>query len=385
MTQAPTGLARVGDTARLAFLDPIRIGLTALVILHHTSIAYGGSGNWYYHEAGAPEWTERLLSVFTGVNQSFFMGFFFLLAGYLMPPSIARKGRSSYLGDRLVRLWLPMIVFGYLLEPLAKALAAGAAGGDVLAVLIAGIRSNSFGLGPLWFNQALLIGTLLWCYLSSRSSRLIAMHGQLSLHATIALAIVGCAVLAFALRLVVPVGQNVFGVQLGYGASYLILFFGGAWAAGDRWLERITWRHAAPWLMISTLTMPTLWIVAIAYQLIGSPLWRGGWNYAALHYALWEPLVAAGIILSSLALARRRYAHDRPAIKTLAQASYAAFVVHAPVSVACSVLVHNWASAHFIRFLLAGALSCILSFAIGIVVTRSLASQPIFPALFRPA
>ncbi|MBK9220092.1 MAG: hypothetical protein IPL70_17865 [Uliginosibacterium sp.] len=68
---------------RAVLLDPIRIVLTLLVILHHTAITYGGGGDWYYKEAGAPEWMQRLLSILTATNQSFFMGFFFLLAGYL--------------------------------------------------------------------------------------------------------------------------------------------------------------------------------------------------------------------------------------------------------------------------------------------------------------
>ena len=67
--------------SRLDFLDPIRVGLTLLVILHHMSITYGGAGSWYYTEGGAPELTRLLLTVFTATNQAFFMGFFFLMAG----------------------------------------------------------------------------------------------------------------------------------------------------------------------------------------------------------------------------------------------------------------------------------------------------------------
>lgn len=375
MEQRSSSPGNDASRSRLVFLDPIRVGLTVLVILHHTSIAYGGSGSWYYRESGAPEWTVRLLSVFTCVNQSFFMGFFFLIAGYLMPTSIARKGTLSYLGDRLIRLWVPMLVFGYLLDPLAKALAAGASGADVMTVFLAMLSQNSFGMGPLWFNQALLIGALIWIWASARSLREPAAVRHAPPHATIALAAIGCGALAFALRLVVPVGQNVFGIQVGYCASYLILFFGAAYTARYRWLEQITWRHAAPWAIVSALTLPTLWIAALAFGLTDSPLWRGGWNLAALLYAFWEPLVATGVIMTSLALARRGYVHERPWIRALAQASYAAFVVHAPVAVACSWLVRDWAEAFGARFLLAGILSCMLAFSIGLIVNRSL-SQP---------
>ena len=53
---------------RAALLDPIRVILTLLVIVHHTAITYGGSGDWYYREAGAPDWMQRLLSILTAIN-----------------------------------------------------------------------------------------------------------------------------------------------------------------------------------------------------------------------------------------------------------------------------------------------------------------------------
>lgn len=358
-----------GNNRHLAFLDPIRVWLTALVILHHTSISYGGSGSWYYQESDAPQRTTQLLSMFTGINQTYFMGFFFLLAGYLMPASIARKGSMTFLGERMVRLWLPLWVFGYLLDPLAKALATGARGGNFLETLITRIGSNGFGHGPLWFNQALLIGALVWVFLSRREQPRMPSDWHLGLHISIALAILGCGLLAFALRLIVPVGQSVFGIQLGYCASYLFLFFGGAWIAHERLLERISWKHAWPWLIVSLLSLPTLWIAMALSGLAGSTVWRGGWNLAALHYAMWEPLVATGIIMTLLALARRWFNRGIPLLKQLAGASYAAFVVHAPVTVACSWLVQGWADTHLQRFLLAGSLSCILSFSVGMTLT----------------
>lgn len=360
----------LGEPVRLAFLDPIRVALTALVIVHHLSITYGGSGSWYYKETGAPKLLTIALSMFTGVNQAFFMGFFFLIAGYLMPASIARKGELAYLGERLLRLWLPLLLFGFLLEPLTRALADAANGGDLLVTLGQLVAQNTFGHGPLWFNQALLVFTLAWIYLSRQHAASLPDTKSLPLHPTIALATLGCGALAFCLRLVVPCGQNVFGMQIGYCASYLILFFGGAWAARERLLERVTWRQARPWLLVSLATLPTLWIAALLRGLTDSPLWRGGWNSAALHYAFWEPLVAVGIIMASLALARRGYRRDVPWVKRAASASYAAFVVHAPVGVACSWLVRDWSPSFLLRFVLAAGFSCILSFVLGDALTR---------------
>ena len=54
----------------------MRIVLTALVILHHVALVYGGSGGWYWREQ--PGASSPILAMFNAINQAFFMGFFFL-------------------------------------------------------------------------------------------------------------------------------------------------------------------------------------------------------------------------------------------------------------------------------------------------------------------
>lgn len=365
--------SREHSRERLAFLDPIRVGLTLLVILHHVSITFGGSGGWYYKETGAPELTQLLLTVFTATNQSFFMGFFFLIAGYLMPKGLARKGVAAYVSDRAIRLGVPILLFGYFLAPLTRALAIGAQGGEVMTSFFTLIGRSDFDLGPLWFNQALMIGTLIWVF-TPRMKRVENLLNRLpGPHTGIALAVLAWAALAFVLRLAIPVGQNVVGMQIGYFASYIILFFGGAWAANYQILERVTRRHALPWLIISLISFPMLWIFAASSGAFSSDIWRGGWNVAALVYAAWEPLVATGIIVSALALFHRGYSVSKPWIGRLAKASYAAFIIHPPIAVACSWLVHDWAGTAATRFLLAGPLACLLAFVIGDALSRGLA------------
>ena len=92
-------------TRRLLFADRLRTVLTVLVIAHHTAITYGGSGGWFYrevHDGGAP--LSLALTLFCSINQSFFMGLFFLLAGYFSPPALVAKGLRRFVLDRLLRL-----------------------------------------------------------------------------------------------------------------------------------------------------------------------------------------------------------------------------------------------------------------------------------------
>lgn len=70
---------------RLLFIDNIRIILVCLVILTHLAITYGASGSWYYHEVSGVSVSSALLTLLTSLFQTFFMGFFFLIAAYFIP------------------------------------------------------------------------------------------------------------------------------------------------------------------------------------------------------------------------------------------------------------------------------------------------------------
>ncbi len=91
---------------RLDYLDNLRTALTVLVLVFHTSIAYGGAGSWILEDVDKSELnaTIVLFTIFTAVCQAFFMGLFFFLTAYFIPASYDRKGAAKFLKDRLVRL-----------------------------------------------------------------------------------------------------------------------------------------------------------------------------------------------------------------------------------------------------------------------------------------
>src|SRR4051812_39132971 len=139
-------------------LDALRGFTTLLVVLHHTAIAYGAIGGWFYRELMPSEsWSSRLLVFFCTVNQAFFMGLFFLLAGYFTPGALARKGPAKFLKDRVIRLGIPLAVFGWLLGPMTIALAQTQRGRPFFETLLRLWSRGTFEPGPLWFCEALLI------------------------------------------------------------------------------------------------------------------------------------------------------------------------------------------------------------------------------------
>src|SRR5580698_1746771 len=142
---------------RDVYIDRLRSVMTALVILHHTSITYGAPGGWFWTElkpSATP--TSLLLTVFVTTNQAYFMGFFFLLAGYFTPASLDRKGYGQFILDRLIHLGIPLLAFLVLLGPLTAALVTAAQGDGFWSTFAAIWRRQQIITGPLWFAEALL-------------------------------------------------------------------------------------------------------------------------------------------------------------------------------------------------------------------------------------
>lgn len=140
---------------RNASIDHIRILLTGLVIFHHTSITYGGPGPWYWKEI--PGGSNLILMIFNTINQSFFMGFFFLLAGYFSTASYERKAISVFLKDRCLRLGVSFIFYFFILSPLTIALVSTVSGGSFFSGWWKATMHGEFHPGPLWFVESLLL------------------------------------------------------------------------------------------------------------------------------------------------------------------------------------------------------------------------------------
>ena len=358
---------------RLVFIDRLRTLLTVLVIAHHSAITYGGSGSWFYREVtdGAAPFS-LLLTLFCAINQAFFMGLFFLLAGYCTPPALAAKGLRRFVANRLLRLGLPLLAFGWLLGPLAVALAGTQQGRQFWAGWWQLLGKPAFVIGPLWFAWALLLFSAGWLVLAWTWQRLRPAR----LHPTQAaavpgdrawlLAALGVGAAALAIRQLLPVGNNRWGLQLGYFASYGFLFVLGCVAWRHRWLERIDRRQARRWGRVALYTVPVLVATAAATgALAGAAVdFNGGLGLAAVVYAFWEPLVAWGVIARLLVGLQARVQTTSARWQRWDANAYGAFIVHAPVVVGLSVALAGWALPPALKLLLVLVGSTLLSFSL---------------------
>ncbi|MGO9418771.1 acyltransferase family protein [Roseiarcus sp.] len=354
---------RKSNTRRDGGLDALRASLTLLVLFHHAAITYGASGDWYYKEVRTgPDLSSQLLSLFSGFNQAFFMGLFFLLAGYFTLGAVERHGAAVYIRERAVRLGLPLIIYFLLLSPATMALAATARGRNFFAALVGNWTQGRMEPGPLWFCEALLIFAGLYLAIRAFAPGL-ARRASPSFPSdvTLALAALGTGVAAFLLRLVWPTGATLLYLQLGYFASYVVLFAAGCLAAPWACLDEAPPEQRRLWITVAWVTFPLMPIAVVLGRhipwLAGAQ--SGGWNVQAAVYALWEPFLAWGVILGLLHFYTRRFETLGPLWRSLSRRAYAIYIIHPPVLVALALAWRSAAAPPALKFLVTGTATCL--------------------------
>lgn len=180
----------------------------------------------------------------------------------------------------------------------------------------------------------------------------------------LAAAAVVTGLIAFLLRLEWPAGRSVLALQLGYFASYVVLFLAGCFGAKGHWLESIPHAQMKLWLKVSVGAAIALVAVLLAAKATQSDVGRasGGWNGLAAFYAFWEPLFAWGIILGLLVVFQQRFVVLSATWSLLARRAYLIFIIHPPVLVAVSLALCGVAIPALVKFVLSGSAACAISF-----------------------
>ena len=351
--------------SREFYIDRLRSVMTALVILHHAAITYGAAGGWFYNELRqSRSASSTLLTLFVATNQAYFMGFFFLLAGYFTPASLERKGYARFLGDRFLRLGLPLLAFVFVLGPLTAAMVSAAQGKSFWGALLYLWNRTVIITGPMWFAQALLMFTLVYCawravagapvaHPERRQSPVPAQRWWL-----LSALLVGVA--SVAIRQVVPVGVNVIGLQLGYFAGYIFLFVVGIAAWRHDWLAQLRWKHARWWILGLVITWPLMPVsILLARASKSAVSFGGGLSWPAIVYAFWDPLVAWGLIAAWLLVFRAKMNKPSGFWNWMNRRAYAVYIIHPPVLVGMALLLHPWPAPALLKFAVVGTLSCV--------------------------
>ncbi|MER7987925.1 acyltransferase family protein [Streptomyces noursei] len=375
-----TGPAR----PRLHYLDNLRIALTALVVLHHTAITYGHLPAWYYTEP-AKDGSGVVLDAFVALNQAFFMGFFFMIAGFFTPASFDRKGPGPFLRDRLKRLGIPLLAFLLLIRPLTGIDAyvhlksEFAARGEALPYWLYYV--TSWDAGPLWFAEVLLLFALLYALVRRRAARPAPAAVGPDSGSTprparplrpraLVLFTVALALATYGWRIFVPDGTYVPVLGLptpSYAVQYGSFFVVGVLAHRRGWPQSLSRRTGRMGFAVAGVA-PLVYLPVLATAPAGAMDGHGTWQ--SLIAAAWESTFAVGLVLGLTVLFRERLNRQGRKTAFLSQHAFAVYVLHAPVLVGLG-LAFRWLHAPaLVKFALIGALALPLCWALAYAVRR---------------
>lgn len=92
---------------RLYFVDRLKLFLTLGVILVHACQPWAFASWWPVPSPHKSDLLTRIVFAFT----SFFMGLFFFFSAYFFRPSYDRRGALGFLGNRLLRFGVPLVIY----------------------------------------------------------------------------------------------------------------------------------------------------------------------------------------------------------------------------------------------------------------------------------
>ena len=369
-TQDTTLLPDVQQSNKLDYINNIKILLTILVILHHTFIAYSTSDGWYYTEPTTILGVLIPVKMMISINQSFFMGFFFMLAAYFTDASFTKKGTSKFITDRLIRLGIPLVFYALLISPFTSYLVYYFAQEHHITFLqyLQGY-DTWMDIGVMWFVLALLLFTFLYVL----SQKLFKISFENTLHVprsrTILLFALALGLVTFAVRIAFPVGWVLqpFGFQPGHFPQYIAFFIIGLLAAKNNWFNELSERTRkrltlSAWICL--LLFPVFFVIRVTLKM---PVewYAGGFHWQQLLYAIWEQWIGLSILTVLLIKGRTKWNKSTPLLAKLSRFSFATYIFHPVVIVAFTLAARNWNVDPALKLFVVSPLIVAGSFALG--------------------
>ena len=365
-------VSRTGEAARgrEAWPDTLRVVVIAGVIVMHAATAYVVDVGWYYEERTSSEAWQVALTVPAFLGGLFALGPLFFVAGWLSAPSLARRGPDDFAAGRLLRLGVPLVVFTFLIDPVADYVGHHAQGqpGSLLDFLVN--RTGARDTGPMWFVAVILVFSI--GYAAWRHWRPVIRERAAPGAWDLVVAIGAIALLSFLVwqwsSLADESWYNLKWAQWPQGG---VLFLLGIWAGERSWLDTCPHRTAA------RLGRVALGALAILLGLAGYGLASddvgvivGSANLPTFLFAWCDGAIAVAGGLWLVATLRRRRPPASWWRSAAARSSYATYVVHPLVLVALMVLIRDWAVAPETKLLVVAPLGVLVAYASGFALTR---------------
>ncbi len=322
---------------RLAYLDNLKTCLIAGIIAAHAVMGYADFGSWTYQDIQEVVLSPVAEAIFVVLAVTlgglFLMGLFFLLSGLMAQDSLARKGPSNFVSDRLLRLGVPFAAYTLVIWPLLE-----------FALLEPFIPRGSYWAwftdtdpvldnGPLWFVGVLLLYSLALVAWRKLFPAKPSSHRPLRPRDLIILALaVGIA--TFLVRIAFPADSNQpLNSHLWAWPEYIAMFGLGVIAARRGWLRPVPKEVSRQAGIITLVVVALLPAIVLTTEPLGltEDAYFGGLSLTALVGGLLEGVIAVSAPIWVLSFAQRHLNGSGPLRRAMARSSYAAFMLQAPV------------------------------------------------------
>jgi glucan biosynthesis protein C len=388
--------AQPSARTRLAYVDNLRTFLITIVVLGHLSVTYGVDADWYYYESGEVSPLAYVLTMMAAILAiGFAMGLFFMIAGYFTPAAYDRKGPARFLADRLKRLGIPWLIYEVVINPLVH-YAVDVHGGDCHGSFydcqfqgsfwqyLAQYPRNlgSFGDGPVWFLEALLILSIiyaLWRLVTGPAPLRAAggppPTGSVPGNGAIALFALAIGLVTFVVRFwaKVFVYFEPWHLEFAHFPQYVALFVAGLWAYRGGWLFAFSDQQSRTWRWVALGCVLALPALAVAAGVLSGTLderGAGGLNWLSLGHSLWEGFLCVSMVITLLAWFRRSFDHQGRLARAMSESAFAVYILHPAVIVPLALALSGIRMNLSLKFLLVAPIAVALSYLIAYALRK---------------
>lgn len=353
---------------REQWVDTLRVVLISGVIVVHTATAYvtDFAGYYYDDERVTNSVVSMAFALPALLAGAFGLGPLFVVAGWFSVRSLARRGPAGFVGTRLLRLGVPLVVFVVLVNPLADYL--GNQWEEDAHTFLGYLPETEFAI--MWFVAALLVCSL--GYAALRSIRPVddrrPRPGGRAL--VVAASVIGIGSLAV-WQVTTLLDTHLLNVRVSAWTQAAVLFALGVMAAEADWDGRMS-RHTEHRLGQMTLAGIGLTAVLVSYTAARDQLdlALGGLNWASGSFAILYGVVSVTFTLWCLAWLRRRWPTHGPLMSKAGRGSYATYLLHPVVLVSMMLAFRVVPLGAELKFVIVSVMAVPVCFAVGYAVTR---------------
>jgi glucan biosynthesis protein C len=280
----------------------------------------------------------------------------------------------------LMRMGIPLVLYSWVINPLFVWAFSYRDTGLSFWRYFPGqyFRTNALiGDGPLWFVEVLLIFSLVYVLwrLATRSRPAQPVgEAPFPTHGTIALFALLLGVAGFVMRILFPMDGYTFGplnLQFGFFAQYIALFVLGLIAYRRNWLAGLPDRTGRFWLRIALLLILSWAPMMLTNGAVdGDISFKGGANWQAALYALWESFMRVSMCIGVIYAFRRHLNQMGKISSFLVPNAYTAYLIHAPLITYLAFAVRDVMLYPLLKFVLVAPVAVLLCFGLSSLIRR---------------